>query len=289
MILQPRDLEIFKFIDKFAYVNSSNIQAMFGLTQPRSSQVLRRLVNAEYLKTEQVLANHSSIFSLTKSGADSISSKKPKPITLQNLNHNLLLVGVYIHIKLENKDLEILSDRDLRKGKGFGYKGHIPDLLIRTDELNGKKDIAIELELTRKDTKRLKSIIKRSQLQSSYLEVHYYCNSVTYNHIKKLTKFISLFKIFDYFKEDVPVVADIVEMVSNDVSQELKQANTALSKLQNEITFKAKEIRVLHDKLHGIQTTFKNIVFKNISLFGSYSIKKEDLETLKNVIDSSRA
>jgi hypothetical protein len=284
MILQARDLEIFKFIDKFAYVNSCNIQAMFCFTQPRSSQVLSRLVNAEYLKKEQVLANQSSIFSLTKKGADSIDSKKPKPITLQNLNHNLLLIDVYINIKLQNRDLEILSDRDLRKGKGFGYKGHIPDLLVTTDEINGKKDIAIELELTRKDNKRLKSIINRTERQSSYLEVHYYCNSATYNHIKKQTNFISLFKVFDYFKDDVPVVADIVEMVSNDVSKELKQVKNALSKLQNENDLKDKELNIINEQLLAIRRTFKSVDFKNISLFGSYSIKKQDLEILRNVI-----
>jgi hypothetical protein len=93
-----------------------------------------------------------------------------------------------------------------------------------------------------------------------------------------------LFKVFDYFTDNVPVVADIVEMVSNDVSKELKQTKNALSKLQNENALKDKELNIINEQLFAIRSTFKSVDFKNISLFGSYSIKKQDLEILRNVI-----
>lgn len=283
MILQDRDVEIFKFINKFAFVSTAHISNMFSMNKQRTSFVLIRLVKSEYLKKEQILAKQPSIYSLTKKGADLIQSKKPKPITLQNLTHNLLLVDVYISIKLESPDIEVLSDRDLRKGKGFGYKGHIPDLLVKTLELNGKKDIAIELELTTKDKKRLKTILRRTE-SLDYLEVHYYCNNSTYNLISKETKFIRLFKVFNYFKNEQKPIKDVVaDIKEKDVSKS-KDFEILANKQQNEISLLNNRVSKKEKKIEAFKNRFDKFEFKKTTFGNNYSLTGEDFIIMQIIV-----
>jgi hypothetical protein len=256
---------------------------MFSLTKPKTYHILSRLVKFGYLEKKQVLANTPCIHSITKLSADLIYSKKPKPITLQNLTHNLLLVDVYISIKLENPELEILSDRDLRKGKGFGYKGHIPDLLVKTLELNGKKDIAIELELTTKDKKRLKTILRRTE-NLGYLEVHYYCNNSTYNLISKETKFISLFKVFNYFKNEQKPIKDIVaDITEKDVSKS-KDLEILANKQKRDIFSLNSRVTELETNNRQLNDFFNSIEFKKSTFGNSVSASLEDIHRLHKII-----
>jgi len=283
MILQDRDIEIFKFINKFAFVTSVHIKDMFELSQPRTSQILSRLVKFDYLVKEQVLAKQPSIYSLTKLSADLIQSRKPKPIALQNLKHNLLLVDVYIHLKLESPKLEIKSDRDLRKGKGFGYKGHIPDLLIETAEEGNKKDIAIELELSRKDKNRMKKVLSNLSRQN-YIEIHYYCNGSTYNQTSRLTKLLSGFKVFNFFDDTLEPIAPIVaDIESKDVSKS-KDLEILIRKQTNEISLLSNRVAQEETKVQKIIDDFEKLDFKKATFGNTYSVSGDDLTKFKNVI-----
>jgi Mn-dependent DtxR family transcriptional regulator len=285
MILQDRDVEIFKFINKFAFVNTLQISKMFDLSKSRTSQILSRLEKHGYLNKEQVLAKEPVICSITKQSADLIESKKPKPITLQNLKHNLLLVDVYIHLKLENPNLnlKIKSDRDLRKGKGFGYKGHIPDLLIETDQYGNKKDIAIELELSRKDIKRMKTVLSNLSRQN-YVEVHYYCNGSTYNQTSRLTKLLSGFKVFNFFEDTLasiePIIADIQ---SKDVSKS-KDLEILIRKQTNDISLLSDRVSQEEAKVQKIIDSFEKLEFKKATFGNTYSVSCDDLTKFKNAI-----
>ena len=198
MILQTRDIGILKFIDKFGYVTSVHIQNFFELKQSRASQILSRLMKNDFLKKERILTDEPNIFTLRTAGAELIKSHRIKKITLQNLRHNLLLVDIFIDLKLKNPELEILSDRELRAGRGFGAKGHIPDMEIITPIQDGRKNIAIELELSRKSLKRVKSILYA--LENKYIETHYYCDNSVFDHIKRAVELKRGFKVFNYFK-----------------------------------------------------------------------------------------
>ena len=291
MILQDRDFEIFKFINKFAFVSTNHLLQMFGLSERRTYQILARLVTNLYLEKQRVITSEPSIYCLTKLSADLIQSKKPKPITLQNLKHNLLLVDVYISIKLESPEFQVLSDRDLRKDKGFGYKGHIPDLLVKTLEFNGKKDIAIELELTTKDKKRLKTILRRTE-SLNYLEVHYYCNNATYNLLSKETKFKNLFKVFNYFKGEQKLIKNIVADINDkDVSKSkdleiLKRKQTnEISLLSDRVAEKDRELANNHDRL---AKCFFSIKFNKAVFGNSVSTNLDDILKLEQLINSMK-
>ena len=283
MILQDRDIDIFKFINKFAFVSTTHLVAMFGLTERRTYQILARLVTNSYLEKQRVITSEPSIYCLTKLSADLLQSKKPKPITLQNLKHNLLLVDVYISIKLESPELEVLSDRDLRKGKGFGYKGHIPDLLVKTIELNGKKDIAIELELTTKDKKRLKTILRRTE-RLDYLEVHYYCNSSTYNLLSKETKFISLFKVFNYFKDEHKPLKDVVAYIQEKDISKSKDLEILANKQKNEISLLNSRVSKKEKEIEVFKNRFDKFEFKKTTFGNNYSLTGEDFIIMQRIV-----
>ena len=286
MILQTRDIEILKFIAKFGYVNSLHISNMFGLSKPRTSQILQRLLKVEYIKKDNIFTNEPNIFTLLTAGAELIKSKRVKKITLQNLRHNLLLVDVYIAIKLKNPELEILSDRELRAGRGFGAKGHIPDMEIVTQEQNGRKNIAIELELSRKNIKRIKSIF--FTLKRKYVETHYYCDTSVYSHIKKLVIGNENIKVFDYFKlEEAPQIAEIVKDIERNKTETIKQAHNNISKVERENKQLLRDISNLESKnerlkenIKHLKKVFNEVDFKKATFGNNYILTGDDLERL---------
>jgi len=158
MILQSRDLEILHFINKFGYVSTDHIANLFSMTKPRVSQILNRLRDDNYIKSERILVNKPAIHLLRTKGTELIKANRVKKVSLQNLTHNLCVIDVYVDLILEKPELNIKSDRELRAGIKFTKKkrNHMPDLIIETEELNGKKNIAIEVELTKKSKDRLK-------------------------------------------------------------------------------------------------------------------------------------
>jgi len=287
MILQPRDLEILRFINKFGFVSTEHLKKMFKLENTnRIYYVLRRLEQADYLKKEQVLAKQPSIYTLRTKGADLINTNKIKKISLQNINHNLLLVDIYITIKLKNPELEILSDRELRAGRGFGAKGHIPDMEIITPSQDTRKNIAIELELSRKSIKRVKSIL--FLLKRKYIETHYYCDNSVYSHVKKLVVGYENIKVFNYFTlEEQPQIAEVVEQIAEFKTQEQQTTTKEFGNLERDNKRLLNEIGRLEMKqqrqkedLKRLKNTFQKIDFKKSTFGNNYSLTGEELENI---------
>ena len=283
MILQTRDIEILKFIAKFGYVNSLHISNMFILSKPRTSQILQRLLKSEYIKKDNIFANEPNIFTLRTAGAELIKSNRVKKITLQNLRHNLLLVDVYIAIKLKNPELEILSDRELRAGRGFGAKGHVPDMEIITPIQDGKKNIAIELELSRKSLKRVKSILYA--LENKYIETHYYCANTVFDHINRAVGFKKGFKVFNYFKlDEAPIVADVVQNIEKNIIEELKELKIQNNLLDNSKKQITKELEKLQKNIIELKKYFEDIDFKKATFGNNYSLGGEEFNKLEQLI-----
>jgi DNA-binding MarR family transcriptional regulator len=283
MILQTRDIEILKFIDKFGYVTSVHIQNFFELKQSRASQILSRLIKNDFLKKERILTDEPNIFTLRTAGAELIKSHRIKKITLQNLRHNLLLVDIFIDLKLKNPELEILSDRELRAGRGFGAKGHIPDMEIITPIQDGRKNIAIELELSRKSLKRVKSILYA--LENKYIETHYYCDNSVFDHIKRAVELKRGFKVFNYFKlEETPQIAEVVQKIENNVGAELKDYKIKITRLESDKKVLSKDLDILQSKVDRFKKRFESLDIKKSTFGGSYSLSSEELENIKQFL-----
>jgi len=283
MILQTRDIEILKFIAKFGYVTSVHIQNFFELKQSRASQILSRLMKNDFLKKERILTDEPNIFTLRTAGAELIKSHRIKKITLQNLRHNLLLVDIFIDLKLKNPELEILSDRELRAGRGFGAKGHIPDMEIITPIQDGRKNIAIELELSRKSLKRVKSILYA--LENKYIETHYYCDNSVFDHIKRAVEFKRGFKVFNYFKlEETSQIAEVVQKIENNAGAELKDYKIKITRLESDKKVLSKDLGILQSKIDRFKKRFESLDIKKATFGSSYSLSSEELENFKQFV-----
>jgi DNA-binding PadR family transcriptional regulator len=292
MVLQDRDLEILKFINKFGYVGLDHIREFYNFSQSRVYQILGRLVKNDYIDKKRVIADQASIYWLKTKGVNLLNTNRINKVSLQNIEHNLIVLNVYLELMKQDPNLEIKSDRELRQGKGFGYTGHIPDLEIQTEEQSGRKNIAIEIEISRKDRKRLKSIVSTMEHGSKYLQVHYYCLGSSIKLVREVTEFKPMFKVFEYmglkyekFQEVVKGVCEVAEQVKVDNGKKVKDLEIKANRLESNLKAKDKEIELLKKNLERIKNTFKNTEFKNISLFGSFAIKNKDLELLKRVMD----
>lgn len=291
MILQDRDLDILKFINKFGYVSLNHIRDRFKFSQPRVYQILARLFKNDFIDKKRLIAEQSSIYWLKTKGADLIGANRINKVSLQNLEHNLLVIDVYLELLEKKPDLEIKSDRELRQGKGFGYKGHIPDLEIQTEEKNGRKNIAIEVEISRKDKRRLKGIISELEHKNKYLEVHYYCLGSSLSQVKEVTEFKPIFKVFEYLSlryeglNDVAKdIAEVAEQVKEDNSKRVKDLEVKANRLESNLKAKDKEIEVLQKKIDKVKRTFESIDFKKATFGSSYSLSGEDLELIRKII-----
>lgn len=286
--LQKRDIEILRFINKFGYVNSDHIIKMFKFSnRQRASQILTRLMKDDLIAKHKVLANESNLYTLKCKAVNLINGTRFKKISLQNLKHNLLVIDVYIDLMLENSNFKILSDRDLRIGKKFGAKekSSLPDLLIETAEQNGKKDIAIEVELTKKNYKRIKAVI--IQRQRKYIETHYYCNRSVYEFIKKETQLKSGFKVYNYFDlEEKPKILEVVNNIEETAQSELKALQNKVIKLENEEKNTKQRLEVLQKNIDAFKSFFDDLDFKKATFGGTHSLNNDDLIKLRNIVRS---
>lgn len=288
MILQTRDIEILKFIDKFGYVSTEHISKFFNLTKPRTSQLLKRLVNADYIKGERILLKQPAVYILRNKAIELINATRFKSVSLQNLRHNLLVIDVYVDLKLKNPELEILSDRQLRLGRKIGQvKGDsIPDLAIETPQQGGKKNIAIEVELSKKNTKRIKTVIAKRERE--YIETHYYCDKSVFEFVKRESKLKSSIKVFNYFDlEEAPhidAVAEKVGEVQANTSNEVKKLKIEINKLEADKKDLLSQIKTSDIKKDRFKSAFDSTVFKKATFGNSYSISGEDLEKLKQML-----
>jgi DNA-binding PadR family transcriptional regulator len=290
MILQDRDLEILKFINKFGYVGLDHIREFYNFSQSRVYQILGRLVKNDYIDKKRVIADQASIYWLKTKGADLLNTNRINKVSLQNIEHNLIVLNVYLELMKQDPNLAIKSDRELRQGKGFGYTGHIPDLEIQTEEQNGRKNIAIEVEISRKDKKRLKSIVSTMEHGSKYLEVHYYCLGSSIKLVREATEFKPMFKVFEYmglkyekFQEVAKGVSEVAEQVKIDNGKKVKDLEIKANRLESNLKVKDKEIASLQGKIDRVKNAFDNIEFKKATFGSSYSLSGEDLEILSRV------
>lgn len=289
MILQNRDLEILHFINKFGYVSTDHIAKLFSMTKPRVSHILNRLKDDNYIKSERILVNKPAIHLLRTKGTELIKANRVKKVSLQNLTHNLCVIDVYVDLILEKPELNIKSDRELRAGIKFTKKkrNHMPDLIIETEELNGKKNIAIEVELTKKSKDRLKSISFDYRISLNYAEVAYYCSSSAYGHVRKHLSGSDI-KIYNYFadesKQTKPNIPKVVEKISSMNSDKVKSLERELRESEREKENTKKEFKRLEELIHGFKRMYESVSFKKATFGNSYSLSGEELERINKFL-----
>lgn len=289
MKLQDRDLEILKFINKFGYVSTDNIAKLFKLTKPRTSQILNRLIDNDYIKKQRMLVNKPAIYLLRSKATDLLGVNRVKKVSLQNLEHNLAVIEVYVDLKLENPETNIKSDRELRSGIKFKKQNrkHIPDLVVDTEELNGKRGLAIEVELTRKSKDRLKSIGRSYAYTLDYVGVAYYCSSSAYTHVRRHLLGQENMKIVNYFgdvEEPKPNITKAINYVSNANAEKIRSLTNELQGSKREKANAERELERLNNRILRFKDMFESANFKKATFGNSYSLSGEEFERLRDFI-----
>lgn len=84
----------------------------------------------------------------------------PRPPSTARAAHTRAVIEARLMLERNTPDLQWRSERELRAGKGVGT-GHFPDAVIsRPDEVAERGEIALEVELTRKPTDRIRAIMQ---------------------------------------------------------------------------------------------------------------------------------
>lgn len=290
MILQIRDLELLQFINKFGYVSTDHIAKLFSMTKPRVSHIINRLRDANYIKSERILINKPAIHLLRTKGAELIKANRVKKVSLQNLTHNLCVIDVYVDLKLENPEINIKSDRELRAGITFKKQNrkHMPDLIVETEELNGKSGLAIEVELTRKSKDRLKKIGRAYAYSLGYAGVAYYCSSSAYTHVKKHLSGQENMKIVNYFgdvgEQTKPNVAEAISYISNANVEKVRKLTHELQVSNREKGNTERELKRLNEQIHRFKEMFGDANFKKATFGNSYSLIGEQFDRLNHFL-----
>ena len=173
--LTERDVQILVFINEFGFCTLQHLETQFCFKKPRSSQIMRRLVNAGLVVYDRIFYERPGVYHLTQKGARYTGLPPLKRIPLGNYIHEITLLDVYLKLKIDYPDALWISERRLKQDKFFESVkkgGHISDGML---VFQGGLRVAIEVELTLKSRERLEQIFKNYGTQFEINEVWYYC------------------------------------------------------------------------------------------------------------------
>ncbi len=169
MVLTARDRELLMQLNSYELLSTVMIESLIfkGIRKTTTLRRLRILEKEKLIKRTQNTTSQIYLWSITDQGAQAIGYESNKNSWNKNtLDHDLKLIEV--RMKLENIGL-VKSWTTEQKIKSIVYKNNsrleakkklIPDGVFITSLENQNKSVAIELELTLKDKKRIKEVIK---------------------------------------------------------------------------------------------------------------------------------
>lgn len=195
MQLTKRDREILCFINEAGICVMPQIKKEFDLKFPRNYQVMKRLVNGEYVMHDQIFKKQHGIYYLTKKGAEQTALPAISNVSLGGYKHQLLITDIRQKLRDKYPDTKWVSERYLKQQKfyyGLGKTGHVSDgMLIFPDD----KKIAIEVELSLKGKYRLENIFSAYGGQLEIDEAWYFCATQLIRPLTALAKNKSYIKI----------------------------------------------------------------------------------------------
>lgn len=205
-LITERDIEIVRFVNQFGFCTMKHIGKKFNLSHYRSYKVTKRsrILGLIELDKENKIQNKHGFLKVTPMGAKLTPFDPIKTLSLDNYEHQLAIIDVYLRLKEMYPDSEWISERHLIKEKyanGLGKKGHIADGIFCRDS----KQIAIEVEFSMKGSLRLQKILK-GYISKSFSEVWYFCSpniiSAFIPHTAKLP-FVKVFNIEEFLNNGI--------------------------------------------------------------------------------------
>lgn len=199
--ITEKDLVIIRWINSYGFVGIDHVAKKFNLNKDTVYKRLRKLVLGKYLEYERIFHGRNGIYRVTNKGVkisqDDLSALRK--VNLAKYEHDLIVVTVSLQLLTRHTDAEFITERRLRhiKSIGVGSRGHICDGILAFEN----KQIALEIELSSKGSKRRESIIKFYTREFQYDEVWYVCGSeFVKNQLIPLVKSRPFIKLLDLKK-----------------------------------------------------------------------------------------
>lgn len=201
MLLTARDLELLSWINKCGFVTIEHIARFLKIKEVTAYKITTRLIRTKLLQHELIFHQQKGVYRVTLRGAKLTTLKLSiiKTINLANYHHNLSLTSLLLDLQ-EKLNCTITYEREIRKKLAQNPKAqyqHIPDAILK---IKAQK-IAIELELTRKSTKRFDKIFKFYLSSLDFCEIWYFSNNTeVINFLARYSqksKFLKVFNLHD--------------------------------------------------------------------------------------------
>lgn len=289
ILLQPRDLQILQFVAKFGSVNDRHIMQILNMTNNHNTnnqdqiasplsfhnymRIIRRLIASEYLERVKIIANEYGYVMLGNKGEALLNIKRQKKLLLNTLRHDMLTVDLYLDFIGKNPNYVIQCERELKKLHDIKFKDYnnnprkLPDLLINTHQINehelsnsnvSSHSIAIEVELTEKEQRRLIAIINNYIYNNPVNEVWYFVISSTLG--KKIIELSNNNPKFKIFLIDLNSEQLIYKQIYNNLSKNINNNNELIAFNNNKNTMQ-----------NTAQSTTKDLKHESIKIDDGWS------------------
>ncbi|MBS0185883.1 MAG: hypothetical protein JSS34_06030 [Proteobacteria bacterium] len=194
-LMTDHDLEILNFINTFGFCERLQLEKKFNLVPSRFRDCMKRLKREELIIEEALFYKRPKTYRLSKKGAKYTDLPALHKIPLALYHHDIAVIDVALRLLDQYDESFWRSERYLKREKrAFLSKWHIADEhLIFPD---GKR-IAIEIELTLKDPRRLKDIFKKYALEFDIAEVWYFCPPLLLKPLQKAAHDMPFIQFFD--------------------------------------------------------------------------------------------
>lgn len=160
--ITERDELIIKEISRFRGCLGKQIIKLADFGSRRScDQRLKKLIDNGYLERKRYVYGIAGVYRITNKAKKYLGIDLPiSTIRLDQLEHDLLVVDVYLYLKnkLNLTTNDFLTEKEFRHEQGFNSRTHIPDLIYKFDG----KVYCVEVELSLKAKSRLEKNINNN-------------------------------------------------------------------------------------------------------------------------------
>lgn len=196
--VQPRDVEILKFLDKVGYAPISQIVASLSIEVNEKSEatILRRVSLLQKFGYIKIFSTQNgNYYALDKKGRG--DNHLITSIKLDQLFHHDFLTGLFLLVQNNPLCFNVLSEREvITSYKIIGKNGKVPDMIIN--------DWIIEYERTSKSVRASQDVIDYWTLRERRLLCVIYETNEIYNRYSSLinprVKLLSRVDYKDIFK-----------------------------------------------------------------------------------------
>lgn len=247
--INPQEVAVLEFLARVKHCQEHHLLRLPNLVKQSISasnakasitRLTNGLVDKQLITKTPLLQQQSSFLALSKKGAKLFDLKAPPRVVLGTLEHDMLVVDLFLHLQHEQPTALIKTDSELKREWGVkpvGNRINVPDLLI-------DNQLAIEVELTLKTEARLAAIVASYMNNPSIREVHYYVrNKTILQRIQRLSCAAAKFKGFVFTDDislailltptgtNVEVAAPLRPMPEGNPAMTMEQSATKLQRL----------------------------------------------------------